>query len=151
MRFLAWFIVCLTRLPAGGVPGYWAWFIGSIGIVIGIFDTEWTKVFAYLSSGELEKAALMSVVPLAAIGFLIFGYVLFNVQGGAQYLGGAPLDTQKTGEPVKPGSRVATGNRLPDLKNLPPEVASQHWDCPKCGKATANTSYRCENCGYSIV
>lgn len=148
MRFIAWFIVCLSRLPEGGVPGYWAWFIGSIGLAISIFDTEWANISMALRSGELEKAALMSMVPLIAVSFLVIGYVIFTVQGGAQHLRntGGPSNSQQPNQPTGTNE-----TNLLDLKNLPPEVAGQHWDCPKCGRSSANTSYRCENCGYSLV
>jgi ribosomal protein S27AE len=43
------------------------------------------------------------------------------------------------------------GRRPLDLSKLPPDVAAQRWLCPECGADAPNTSYRCGQCGYSLV
>jgi hypothetical protein len=104
MRFIAWMVVCLARFPGGGgIPGYWAWFIGMIGLAISIFDTKWAQALSYADKGEWTKAVFMTAVPLTASAFVLIGYIIFNIRGGGQAIARTGTPTQSTGESVETG------------------------------------------------
>jgi hypothetical protein len=112
-----------------------------------------------LRAAAQHPGGVEAVIPAGILGFLVMGGCGWIGVGISRAVGiskalamsDPPGLTVQNNSGSPPQPRVETKTHLLDLKQLPPEVAVQRWDCPKCGESTENTSYRCTKCGYSVV
>ena len=75
MSFSQWFFSCLARFPQGGVPGYWAWFVGTVGLATAVFSyatAEPDPPGMYGSVIAWGSITAVSVVILS-LGFIVSG------------------------------------------------------------------------------